>query len=119
MRKLLSLWLLCFIVSNLFAQGRTLTGKVTDEKGNPIAGASVSVKGADNVGIAADEQGNFTLNIPSTARVLVISSVNYKTQEIKIDDRKVFEIKLQDGNTTDLGELVVTANAIKRDKKSL
>ena len=60
-------FLLSFLASFLMigvaiAQNTTVNGKVTDESGNPIAGASVLVKGT-KTGTNSDAQGNFTIAV--------------------------------------------------------
>lgn len=84
MRRLLFLMLgVLFFSSQLLAQNRTITGKVTDEAGNPIANATIQVKGT-RIGTTAKADGTFSLNVPSGATTLVISSVNYTAQEVPI-----------------------------------
>ena len=81
MRKLYLLLLgVVFAVAPALAQ-RTLTGKVTDEKGNPVANASVVVKGTTS-GTTTKTDGTYSLNLPANAQVLVISSVDMIAQEI-------------------------------------
>lgn len=59
------------------------TGRITDDKGNPIAGASVVIKGT-NIGATTDVNGFFKLqNIPSN-RIVVVSSVGYVSKEVSI-----------------------------------
>ena len=58
-----------------------ITGKITDEEGNPLAGASVKLKGTEK-GVAADANGNFTLQIPDANGILVVSYIGYVTQEL-------------------------------------
>ena len=62
-----------------------VTGKVTDSKGQPVSGASIVVKGG-TTGTAADEQGNFGLQVPDNA-TLVISAVGFATQEVAVNGR--------------------------------
>jgi Domain of unknown function (DUF4139)/N-terminal domain of unknown function (DUF4140) len=57
-----------------------VSGRVTDDKGNPVPGASVRVKGT-NTGTAADANGFFTINIPQGSNTLQISAVGMVTQE--------------------------------------
>ena len=72
---LLSLFFLFFLQES-FAQSKTITGRVIDDKGNPVAGASVVVKGMKN-GTATDSSGNFSLAVPAAARQLLVSSVGF------------------------------------------
>src|SRR6185503_8336994 len=58
-------------------------GKITDEAGQPVAGASISLKGT-NIGTNADGKGNFSITAPSNG-TLVVSSVSFAMQEVKIN----------------------------------
>jgi hypothetical protein len=83
MRRLLAL-LTAFLLlaGQLFAQ-KTITGKVTDEKGNPLPNASVIVKGT-NTGTATKSNGTYSLTVAAKATALIFSSVNMATVEMKI-----------------------------------
>lgn len=85
MRKfLMSLWCCLLLLSGeLLAQTRTITGKVTDANGIPVPNASIIVKGT-RVGTVTNADGVYSLSVPANAKTLVISSVNLKTEEIKI-----------------------------------
>lgn len=84
MRKILMLMLSVFVLSTqMFAQNRTVSGKVSDANGNPIAGASVLVKGT-RIGTTTNQDGSFSLNVPAKARTLTISSINMAPQEVAI-----------------------------------
>ena len=79
MRKLAwMLSLLLFVSLQMFAQDRTVTGKVTDENGTPIANASVLVKGGTK-GTKTNSDGSFKIVVASSARQLVVSSVGFET----------------------------------------
>lgn len=106
MRKMLCM-LLCMVVlaGQLWAQTRTLTGRVTDASGNPVANASVQVKGT-TVGTTTDENGNYSINVPDNARVLVISGVGFGAQERQIGTSTTIDVALT-GSEKDLQEVVV------------
>jgi TonB-linked SusC/RagA family outer membrane protein len=105
-----------FIAAQLFAQ-RLVTGKVTDSKnGTPIAGASIVVKGS-KTGTQSDAGGNFSINVTNNA-VLVISAINYKTQELLPANDVSLDVKLVE-QATELTAVVVTANSIKREARSI
>ncbi len=74
-------------------QQKTLAGKVTDQVGAPIPGASVVVKGT-TIGVTTDNNGNFTLAIPADAKILIFSFVGMKSQEITIGNQSVINIRL-------------------------
>src|SRR5579875_832836 len=107
MRRLLFLMLgVLFLSTQLLAQNRTITGKVTDEGGNPIANATIQVKGT-KIGTTAKADGTFSLNVPSNTTTLVVSSVNYTAQEVPIGKTTTFvnpQLKTAEGS---LSEVVV------------
>ncbi len=84
-----------------------IRGRVTDDAGNPLAGATVAVKGT-TFGAAADGDGYYSLRIPEsvTATILVVSYTGYTAQEIAISGRQEINITLLQ-NANQLGELVV------------
>jgi TonB-linked SusC/RagA family outer membrane protein len=106
MRKLFTM-LLCILMSltQLSAQNQVVTGKVTDNDGSPIANASVLVKGT-RLGVSANEQGVFSLSVPSSAKVLVISAVGFLQQEVKVVFGSPINISLAPGDKN-LDEVVV------------
>jgi TonB-linked SusC/RagA family outer membrane protein len=117
MRKLLALPIaFLFLTGQLFAQ-KTITGKVTDDKGNPIPNASVVVKGT-STGTVTRADGSYTITVPDKAKTLVISSVNMSEAEIDIGSQSVVNVTLRTSEKS-LQEVVVTALGITRDKRSL
>ena len=73
--------LLIAIVSQ--AQTKTITGKITDEKGNPIIGASVVPKGGKG-GTTTDATGHFTLIAPSGTTTMVVTYIGYAPQDVDV-----------------------------------
>ena len=73
-------------MSFAFAQSRTVTGTVTSaEDGQPVIGASVFVKGAQNIGVVTDYDGKFVLNgVPASANTLIVSSIGMLTKEVPV-----------------------------------
>lgn len=116
MRKFLSLCLLllCAIVTQ--AQNRTIKGKVTDETGTGVPYATVTIKGS-KAAVVADISGNFS--IPAkTGDVLVFSSTNFVTTEVKVGSGDQVNAALTRDNAL-IDEVVVTAQGIKRRSKEL
>lgn len=116
MRKLLLLFFFAALAAGqLFAQGRTVTGKITDEAGNPMAGVSVQVRDS-RLGTSTNPDGSFILSgVPANA-TLVITSVGFETQNIAIGNNTVFEIKLK-VSTSPLDEVVVVGFTQVRRKR--
>ena len=96
---------------------RLLKGRVVDTGNDPIIGASVMVKNAKE-GTVTNMEGKFSLNVAPSA-TLVVSYIGFVTQEVKADTQKgEMTITLKE-DTKRLGEVVVTALGIKRDRKAL
>ena len=107
MRKLLALLtVVLFYAGQLFAQ-KTITGKVTDDKGNPIANASVVVK-STSTGTTTKMDGTYSLSVPNTAKQLVFSSVDMSPEEIAIGSQSVINVVLKTVEKT-MSEVVVVA----------
>lgn len=84
---------------------QTITGVIVDDKGEPIIGATIIEKGNNANGTLTDFDGNFSLNVPQNA-VLVISYMGYVSQEIKVGDQKTLKIRLKEDSKA-LDEVVV------------
>lgn len=107
MRKMLLLFLMCWITSTAWTQNRRITGVVLiNETGNPLSGASVAIKGTSK-GTVTDADGKFTLEIPEAGRTtLVVSYTGYVSQEIAASSQKTFVIRLSTDNKQ-LNDVVV------------
>ncbi|WP_205943032.1 SusC/RagA family TonB-linked outer membrane protein [Pedobacter frigidisoli] len=93
-----------------------IRGKILDETGLPIIGASILVKGT-KIGAVTDVNGNFSINT-SNGAVLVVSYIGYEAQEINIGESKNYTISLKPSENS-LNDVVVTALGVKRSEKSL
>lgn len=103
--------LLC--VAGVQAQNKIhLKGIVKDEKGNPAANVSVTVKGS-TVGVATDANGAFSIDVPSQKSVLLISSTGYQPQETVVGNKTNFVIDLA-VSTSLLNEVVVVGYGTQR-----
>jgi len=102
----------------VFAQTRNLSGVVTSsEDGSSIPGASVIVKGS-SLGAVTDMEGKFALKVPASAKTLLVSFVGMVSIEVPITNSASYTIKLKTESIS-VGEVVVTALGITREKKSL
>jgi TonB-linked SusC/RagA family outer membrane protein len=117
MKKLSLLLVMFFAVIGSIVAQRTVTGKVTDAKGEPLIGANVLAKGT-SAGAATDVDGAYRLSVPAGSSTLVVSYAGYETQEVALGASNVVDVALAE-NTKVLGEVVVTALGIQREKKSL
>lgn len=114
MRKFI---LLCFglllIGASAIAQTRTVSGRVTDEKGNGLANASVVVKGT-NIGTTTGPDGAFSLGVPSKAAALVVSYVGLADKEITLTTSNEYNVSLTAATKNSLDEVVVVGYGTQR-----
>ncbi len=116
MKKLLQLTFLLLCIScTAMAQNR-IGGVVNDTQGNTLPGASVKIKGT-NSGTTTNANGQFSLEAPATA-TLIFTYTGFITQEIAVGNKTNFKITLLEDART-LGEVVVTALGIKKERKAL
>ena len=94
-----------------FAQNVTVRGKITKDDGQPLSGASVVVKGTTN-GTTSNEQGNFLISAPGDA-TLVISSIDFTSREIKVNNQSTINVTLSSADKT-LGEVIVVGYGTQR-----
>jgi TonB-linked SusC/RagA family outer membrane protein len=117
-RSILSLFLILTFAVGAAAQVRTITGTVTDsEDGLPVPGVSVRVRAAQG-GTQTGSDGKYTITVPAGAAGLDFSSIGYNTQSVTFGPSNVINIALV-SSARSLGEVVVTANAIRRERRSL
>ncbi|HEX6192402.1 MAG TPA: SusC/RagA family TonB-linked outer membrane protein [Chitinophagaceae bacterium] len=116
MRKLLlAVTAFLLFAGTLFAQ-KTVTGKVTDEKGVPIPNASVMVKGTTS-GTVTKADGTYSIVLPSDAKAIIISSVDMGTREINVGTQNVIDVSLQASDRS-LQEVVVVGYGTQRRKET-
>ncbi|MEQ9425292.1 MAG: SusC/RagA family TonB-linked outer membrane protein [Cyclobacteriaceae bacterium] len=119
MRKSLLLSLMLLGMSSiLWAQDRSISGRISSSSdGSGLPGVNVVVKGT-TTGTITDFDGNYRLSVPSDGGTLVFTYIGYATQEVEIGSRSVIDVSLAE-DVTELVEVVVTAQGIKKDKKAL
>lgn len=86
-------------------QQRTINGIVTDQKGEPMPGVSVVVTGT-TTGTVTNDDGEFSLRIPPDVEKLQFSFVGFKTQEVEIGTKSIFNVVLQE-EAVGLDEVIV------------
>ncbi len=111
MKKLLMLITPVLIVLVAFrpVKSYTISGTVTDATGQPVAGASVMVKGT-TIGTSTDFKGFFKLSVPDNGKTLIISAVGFDTKEISVNGKTSVSITLVT-TTKSLQEVVVRGYA--------
>lgn len=115
MRKLIvTITAVLVFVLNAAAQDRTISGKVTDDKGAPIEGVSIAT--ADGkYGTQTDKDGNYKLTLPVSVKTLVFSSVNYETATLGLGKLLVLNASLVSVDKS-LQEVVVVGYGTQQKK---
>jgi TonB-linked SusC/RagA family outer membrane protein len=91
-----------------------ITGKVTGNAGEPLAGVSISIKGT-NIGTTTDASGNFSISVPDASSTLVFSYVGFATQEIVVGNRTSLNVALA-GSASQLDQIVVVGYGTQRKR---
>ena len=97
---------------------RNISGMVTDEKSEPLAGASILIKGTTD-GTVTDLDGKFSLRVPSNNSVLVVSYTGYITKEYTLDGVSNTVAVTLETDKRLLDEVVVTAYGLERKRNEL
>ena len=109
MKKLISTFLLLFAVLTVKAQS-VVSGKVTDQQGQPLAYVSVSAEGSE-VHTVTNDDGQFTLKTTHKPRYVRLSHIGYKSRKIAIDESTELPLHIRMvSNTVELREVLVNAN---------
>lgn len=83
-----------------------IRGRIVDEKGEPLAGTSISIKGT-KIGTTTDKVGMFTMKVPSNAKTLIIEHIGFKSAEVPIDIHNSLTIKMAISNKA-MDDVIVT-----------
>lgn len=115
---LLSILLITTLCQLAWAQSRSISGRVTDQKtGEGLPGVTVLLKGTAN-GVSTAADGNFVLNVPETGGTLSFSSIGYVAQERAIGTQTQFTVALAADNK-EIGEVIVTGYGGSQDIKDI
>ena len=115
--------LLCLLSCVLSVHAQTvITGKITDNKGEPLIGATVIVKDNPQNGAISDIDGNYSLRsetnlIPKETK-LIYSYIGFKNKQVVYNGNNTIQVKMED-DSRQLDDVVVTALGIKREEKGL
>lgn len=115
LRKGVLLLMLVLISAISWAQNKTITGKITNDLNEPIAGATVTVK-SSTTGTTTNESGEFSLSVPSSAKTLLISSVGFDSKEVDITNSNIINVTLEKAANPNLEEVVVVGYGTQRKK---
>jgi len=97
----------------VLSQEINIKGRVTDERGQPLEGASIKAKGVTGNGTSTNAEGAFTLNVPNLNISLIVSYIGHITREIPLNGNSAIEISLQAENAN-LDEVVVVGYGTQR-----
>ena len=103
-------------VATILPQNNMIKGRVTDEKGEPLIGASVTYKGT-NIGTITNMNGEFSLVKKDDKKRLTAEYIGYNPVEIRIDTNRTMLIAMNENKQT-LNEVVVVGYGAKKNKKS-
>jgi TonB-linked SusC/RagA family outer membrane protein len=117
MRKFLSLFAVLLVCGlSAFSQTKLVTGKVTDQNGQPVPFATIVLKGS-KTGTSADGNGNFSIRAKA-GDMLEISGTGITMKEVAVTDEPELNIEVS-RQTSAMTEVVVTALGIQRQAKDL
>jgi TonB-linked SusC/RagA family outer membrane protein len=111
----LMLLMMCLFYQHLSAQNNiTVTGTVTDNKGETLIGVGVLVKGT-KTGTSTNNQGQYVLSVSGNNPILVISYIGFVSQEIPVNNRTRINVSLE-SDSKSLDVVVVTGYQTQRKK---
>ena len=119
MKRILAvLGLVLFSCLGAVAQNRSITGVVADADNKGVVSATIKVKGV-SISTVTDFDGKFTLSVPAGKATLAVSSVGFISKAVDVAANESNVTIILAASTQELGEVVVTALGIKKQKKSL
>ena len=97
---------------------RTITGTVTDESGDPLPYATVSVKGT-TIGTSTDLDGNYSLKVPEGTSSLIVSFVGYEDTELSLGDSNALDVSMAPPSGIIMSEVIVSGQGAGIQRKRL
>ncbi|MDX6745396.1 TonB-dependent receptor [Polaribacter sp. PL03] len=104
--KLFTIAFMFMLPLGLMAQ--TIKGKVTDKSGSALPYMNVLVKGT-SIGTTTNDSGEFSLNVKSLPVTIMVSSIGYKSKQVKVTSASFLNISIEEGDES-LGEIVITGS---------
>ena len=103
-------------VGTMWAQNISVTGTVTDKSGEPLPGVYVLIQGT-TTGVSTEMNGKYTITAPANG-TLVFTSMGMKDLVLPINNRAMIDVVMEE-DAVQLGDVVVTAMGIKKERKAL
>ena len=120
-QKRLLITALVILLNTVFAIAQTsikVTGKILDQKGEPMIGASITQQGG-SISTSSDKNGSFTLNVKNTDSDLIVTSVGYTTKNVSIKNSQTdIVVRLELNDPQALEDIVVVGYG-KQKKESV
>ena len=109
------LYLLAFLLSSswvAFGQNQTITGKVTDEKGEALIGVNIIVK-ETNKGTTTNVDGKYTLSVPGSSSKIIYTFVSYESREVTVGNQSIINVSLNP-DAKSLSEVIVVGYGVQK-----
>lgn len=118
-RRLLGSFIIFSLLINgaAMAQGRLVSGRVTDGKGNALPGVSILIKNT-SAGTTADADGKYSINVADPNATLTYSFIGFNTESRPVGNQSVIDVTMTE-NTAQLNEVIVTALGIKKEARTI
>ncbi len=110
-----SILAMVFMANPIFAQSIFVQGTVTNLSGDPLPGATVVLKGT-TTGTATLADGTFSMKVPDSQAILIVSFLGYESQEVNVNGRNVVHIQFRE-SISELDQVVVTAFGVQSRRK--
>ena len=111
------LLLLVAAIPEASAQTRVITGKITDAKGQPVVGATVTAPGSQ-ASTLTNSDGVFSITVPGSVQRLRVTSIGFSPQDVSLSGQTNLSVALQ-ASSSEMSEVVVTALGIERNRRAL
>ncbi len=119
MKRFFTIWMISWLVCAGFSSyaQQTVTGRVTDAAGAALPGVSVVIDQTSQ-GTVTGANGEYTINTPAGAEVLVFSFIGYSTQRVSIGSQSTINVTMEE-DIQQLQEVVVTAFGVEQQRRQL
>ncbi|HNX78871.1 MAG TPA: TonB-dependent receptor [Prolixibacteraceae bacterium] len=112
MKKVLLFFVIVLTFSVLHAQEKRVTGRVTDDKSEPLPGVTIVVKGT-TTGTITDVNGNFVIAVPAGKNILQLSYIGFDSQDVDVSATSVVQLQLK-SSSIGLNEVVAVGYGVQK-----